>query len=188
MKNISIQLLIVMTMLISCKSDIGFNMESSENILSIHSPKPSENILNSGNLTKLFTVPLMWWNGDYCFIGPGFCYYAMDQSPWPIFDYNKPLIDDNNYYEESGNDALTYVSLDIENNLISFEIIDIRDGWFEEGGYIDGTFSVSNLNLGSQFADHFDVEEIILNEGIYEMIMDEETGHYLVIINATIIN
>lgn len=106
-----------------------------------------------------------------CPYGPGFC---------P--DYSSPLT--TGHYI-SGTDANGSITLN-SNSTITLVITQIRPGWFNEGGYLDGTFSIPELTLDENIANSLGVNAITLMEGVYHMVTDGTTGHHTIVVNVIV--
>ncbi len=114
-----------------------------------------------------------------CSYGPGFCNNPAGTSN--IFlDFGVEI--DESF--ENGGDAITLMSLDQVNHKLLLRFTEIREGWFDEGGYLDGTFGAPELTLDPELTDLLGADLITLEEGIYEMIEDPVTGDYLVNIDV----
>ena len=106
-----------------------------------------------------------------CPYGPGFC---------P--DYSSPLT--TGHYV-SGTDANGSITLN-SNSTITLIITQIRPGWFNEGGYLDGTFSIPELTLDENISNSFGASAITLMEGVYDMVTDGSTGHYTIVVDVVV--
>jgi hypothetical protein len=107
-----------------------------------------------------------------CPYGPGFC---------P--DYSSPL---STGHFVVGTDANGSVSLNANNGAITMSITQIRPDWFNEGGYLNGTFTAPELALDGDIAGLLGVNSITLVAGVYDMIEDRPTGHYKVVVDVVI--
>lgn len=107
-----------------------------------------------------------------CPYGPGFC---------P--DYSSPL---TTGHFVMGTDANGSISLNANNSTLTLGITQIRPDWFDEGGYLNGTFTAPELELSEEITDLLGVNSITLIEGVYDMIEDGPTGHYKVVVDVVI--
>ncbi|UTW66899.1 hypothetical protein KFE94_01935 [bacterium SCSIO 12643] len=161
----------------SCSKDETItNSESHKNILlneEVVSVDPATQIpYGPENQNQVYYGLKLDGDTGTCPYGPGFC---------P--DYDSPLTTGDYVL---GTDASGSISLNASNNTLTLNIGQIREGWFDEGGYIDGTFTAPELELGEEIAELLGVNSIILIEGVYDMIEDEATGGYKVTVDVII--